>query len=201
MDEGATGPSRDATVSLFGPARNTILLLLATAALAAPLFSIVAGQVPGLGFSLRFAAMLVAASTIALSRFRDPVLAVAVALAPLPGVSLVFCGAFEVPSVEVLGALVYALGFSVGLIAGDAFAARVADGEEPKASAIATLQNSPQLLSPILAAGLALPALLMLTSAQRLFPAALLLAGGNALAVLSGWLTVSLAGSFLSGSE
>ena len=92
MDDGATG--RDATVSLFGPARNTILLLLGTAALAAPLFSLAAGQVPELEFSLQFGAMLVAAGVIALSRFRDPVLAAAAALAPLPGVSFVFCGTF-----------------------------------------------------------------------------------------------------------
>src|SRR5271170_2159593 len=125
MDDGATEPSRDAAVSLFGPARNTVLLLLGAAALAAPLFSAAAGQVPELGFSIRFAAMVFAAGLIALSQFRDPLLAVAGMLAPLPGVSLVFCGAFGTPFSSVadcVGALVYALGFSVALVAGDGFA-------------------------------------------------------------------------------
>src|SRR5271156_2282952 len=127
MGDGATG--HHATVSLFGPARNTILLLLGAAAIAAPLFSALAGQVPELEFSLQLAAMLLAAAVIALSRFRDPILAAAVALAPLPGVSLVFCGGLGTPLASIsvsLGAFVYALGFSVGLIAGDAFALRAA---------------------------------------------------------------------------
>jgi hypothetical protein len=203
MDDGATEPSRDATVSLFGPARYTILLLLGAAALAAPLFSAAAGQVPELGFALRFAAMVVAAGAIALLQFRDPVLAVAVALAPLPGVSLVFCGMFEtaVPSVaDRVGALVYALGFSVALIAGDGFAVRVADGEDPKASTLLTLQSGMRFVGPILVVALGLPVLLAGFDPQRLAPS-LLLAGGNLLAVLSAWLVVPLAGSFLSGSE
>ena len=203
MDDGATGPSRDATVSLFGPARNTILLLLGTAAVAAPLLSIVAGQAPGLGFSLRFAAMLLAAAVIALSRFRDPVLAAAGALAPLPGVSLVFCGVLGTPfgSIAVfVGALVYALGFAVALIAGDGFVMRVADGEEPKTSVMLTLQGGVRFLAPVLVVVLGLPALLAVAEPQRVTPS-LLLAGGNALAALSAWLAVPLAGSFLSGSE
>ena len=201
MDDGATG--RDATVSLFGPARNTILLLLGTAALAAPLFSIASGQVPELEFSLQFAAMLVAAAVIALSRFRDPMLAAAGALAPLPGVSLVFCAAFATPLASItvpLGALVYALGFSIALIAGDGFVMRVADGEEPKGSAMLTLQAGVRFMGPVLVVVLGLPAVLAVTDPQRATPS-LLLAGGNALAALSSWLAVPLAGSFLSGSE
>jgi hypothetical protein len=203
MDDGATGPTRDATVSLFGPARNTILLLLGAAAIAAPLFSLATGQVPELEFSLRFAAMLLAAAVIALSRFRDPVLAIAGALAPLPGVSLVFCGALGTPlssTATVLGALVYALGFCVALIAGDGFAVRIADGEEPKASVMLTLRGSVRFVAPVLVVVLGLPALLALADRQRLAPS-LLLAGGNALAALSSWLVVPLAGSFLHGSE
>jgi hypothetical protein len=201
MDDRAQGLSREATVSLFQPARNTILLLLGTAALSAPLLATFAGHVPSLGLTLRFGAMFLAAAIIALSQFRDPLLAIAGALAPLPGVSLIYCGAFETPSPEALGALAYVLGFSVALIAGDSFTSHIADGDDPKTSAILTLQNSPHVLAPILAAGLALPALLMLTAPERLFSPALLLAGGNALAALSGWLVVPLAGSFLSGSE
>jgi hypothetical protein len=203
MDDGAAGPSRDATVSLFGPARNTILLLLGVAAFAAPLFSVIAGQAPGIGFSLRFAAMLLAAAVIGLSRFRDPMLAVAGALAPLPGVSLVFCGALGTPlsSIAVsLGALVYALGFSIALIAGDGFAMRIADGEEPKSSVMLTLQSGIRFVGPVLVVVLGLPALLAVADSQRLTPS-LLLACGNALAALSSWLAVPLAGSFLSGSE
>lgn len=203
MDDGATGPSRDTTVSLFGPARNTILLLLGMAAIAAPLFSLAAGQLPGMGFSLRFAAMLTAAAALALSRFRDPVLAVAGALAPLPGVSLVFCGAFGTTlssDSASLGAFVYALGFSVALIAGDAFAMRVADGEEPKTSTMLTLQGGVRFVGAVLVVVLGLPVLLAVADPQRLTPS-LLLAGGNALAVLSSWVAVPLAGSFLAGSE
>jgi hypothetical protein len=201
MDDGATGPTRDA--SLFGPARNTILLLLGAAVVAAPLFFAVAGQVPEFEFSLQFAAMLLAAAVIALSRFRDPVLTIAAALAPLPGLSLVFCGTFGTPFAAIaatLGALVYALGFSVALVAGDSFAVRVADGEEPKASVILTLQAGVRFVGPVLIVALGLPVLLAVADSRHL-TLPLLLAGGNALAVLSSWLVVPLAGSFLSGSE
>ena len=203
MDDGAAGPSRDATVSLFGPARNTVLLLLGTAAIAAPLFSAVAGRVPEFEFSLQFAAMLLAAFVIALSRFRDPLLAAAGALAPLPGVSLVFCGALGTSLASAapsLGAFVYALGFSVGLIAGDGFAARVADGEDMNASVMLALQGGVRFVGPVFIVVLGLPALLALADPQQMAPS-LLLAGGNALAAVSAWLAVPLAGSFLSGSE
>ncbi|HTW36168.1 MAG TPA: hypothetical protein VMD53_16225 [Rhizomicrobium sp.] len=203
MDDGATGPSRDAAVSLFGPARNTILLLLGMAALAAPALSVAVGQAPGLGFSLRFAAMLVASALIALSQFRDPLLAAAGTLAPLPGVSLVFCGTFGTSlssTAASLGALVYALGFSVALISGDGFAQRVADGEAPQASAMLVLQNNVRFLGPVLVVALGLPGLLAVADPQRVMPS-LLLAGGNALAALSAWAAVPLAGSFLAGGE
>ena len=203
MDEGATGSSRNATVSLFGPARNTVLLLLGVAALAAPLMFAFAGEIPRLGFALRFAAMLLAAAIIALSRFRDPGLVLAAALGPLPGVSLVFCGAFGTSfssPATAIGALVYAQGLSVALVAGDGFAARVADGDEPKAAVMFTLQGGVRFLAPVFVMALGFPALLAVVEPQRLTPP-LLLAAGNTLAMLSAWLVVPLAGSFLSGSE
>lgn len=203
MDEGATGPGHTATVSLFGPARNTILLLLGAVAVAAPLFSVVAGQALELGFSLRFGVMLLAAAVIAISRFRDPALAIAGALSPLPGVSLVFCGLFGTPFaplVTALGALVYALGFAIALIAGDGFAVCIAAGEDPKASVMLALRGGVRFVGPVLVVVLGLPALLAISDPQRLAPS-LLLAGGSALATLSAWLVVPLAGSFLSGSE
>jgi hypothetical protein len=147
--------------------------------------------------------MLLAASLIALSRFRDPLLAVAGALAPLPGVSLVFCGALGTPFASVappFGAIAYALGFSVALVAGDAFVTRVADGDDMKASVMLALQGGVRFFGPVFVVVLGLPALLALADPQQLAPS-LLLAGGNALAALSAWLVVPLAGSFLSGSE
>ena len=203
MDHGATGSSRDATVSLFGPARNTILLLLGTAALAAPLISAFAGEVPSLEFVLRFAAMLAAAAIIALSRFRHPVLAAAAALAPLPGVSLIFCGTFATPfstAASALGALIYAFGFSIALFAGDGFAARVADGDEPRTAVMLTLRNGVRFLAPMFVVVLGLPAVLAVAEPQRI-ALPLLLAAGNVLAAVSAWLVVPLAGSFLSASE
>lgn len=201
MDDRAQGLTRDATVSLFQPARNTILLLLGLVALAAPVTAALMGHTPTLGFVVRFGAMLVAAAALALSQFREPSLAIAGALAPLPGVSLIFCGGLDGASAACLGALVFALGFSVALIAGDAFTMRVVDGEEPKAATIRSLRESVRLLAPALVLGVALPALLAVTGPQPLLAASLLLASGNALAVLSAWLAVPLVGSFLPGSE
>jgi hypothetical protein len=201
MDDRAQGLTRDATVSLFQPARNTILLLLGILVLAAPVSAALMGHTPTLGFVVRFAAMLLAAAALALSQFREPSLAIAGALAPLPGVSLVFCGGLDGASTACLGALVFALGFSVALIAGDAFTVRLVDGEDSRTATIRTLRESVRLLAPALVLGVALPVLLAATGPQQLLAASLLLAGGNALAVLSVWLAVPLAGSLLSGSE
>ena len=204
MGEGPPGPIRDTTVSLFSPARNSVLLLLALAAFSGPAFVAYSGQTPALAIWLRFAAMLVAGVVIAFLRLRDPVLTLAAVLAPLPGVSLFFGGTIETPlepADACLAALVYVLGFSVSLTAGDRFAAHVADDEPPHVAAILVLQKSMRSFAPILIVAVFLPGVLIAAGPPGSATPALLLSIGNALAATSAWLAVPLAGSFVAGSE
>src|SRR5277367_1895948 len=203
MGEGRSdsGHSAEATVSFFQPARNSILILLGAAALAGPLFEFLVQGAPGLGVSLRFAVMLFAAAAIALTHLRDPVLALSVLLAPLTAVSLVVCAA---PSLTLLlptvflAAFVYALGFVVALMAGSRFALRIADGEDREVCTMAAMRADPRGLASILVFASATFGIFAIHG-----PAAtpLLLAAGNALAILTAWFAVPLAGSFMVGGE
>ncbi|HUO93517.1 MAG TPA: hypothetical protein VMU22_11370 [Rhizomicrobium sp.] len=191
-------------MSLFGPARNSVLILLALAALSGPAFIAYSGLTPAFGIWIRFAAMLVAAAVIAVLRLRDPLLAAAAVLGPLPGVSLFFGGTIDAPldtAGALLAALVYVTGFSVALIAGDRFAAHVADDESPHVAAILVLQHSARLFAPIAGVAALTPAVIIAAGPPGSASPALLLSIGNALAAASSWLAVPLAGSLLAGSE
>jgi hypothetical protein len=148
--------------------------------------------------------MLLAATAIAFSHLRDPVLALSAVLAPLTGVSLVLCGASNLPALlpaGFLAALVYVLGFAVALAAGDRFASRVADGEDSETAARATLQPDTRRFASALVFSTAMPCILAVNAPARLGSIALLLTAGNAVAILSAWFAVPLAGSFVAGGE
>jgi len=192
----------ESTVNLFRPVRVTILLLFCIALGVVLPAGRLAGFAADPGFVLKFAAMVIAAFGIGYLLFRSFILALSAALAPLPGAGLAaLCLALSPVSFGLGAAFGYALGFSLALIVGNRYAARVAGGETPEDAVSAALRGA---LSATVASGAVTSALLCLLSighAHALFPAALFLAAANAAVLVSAYLVVPFAASLVPVGE
>lgn len=191
-------PDLDARSRLLMRLRFVVLVLLGAVTFAALSAGPLMGRLPGLGFSLKFLAMLVLGLGIAFFALRQSVLAAAAALAPLPGAAFVFCGAMRQDAAtawSVPVALVYALGFGLALIIGERFAAGVADGKTPDDAAIAALRGEAWLVAALVVGAAAIPALLAALGPPSGAALATLLAWTNAAALLGAYFVVPLAGS------
>jgi len=196
---GAAGLSSEATVSLFRPARNTILVFLFFATGAAIWFGVTARPPLWMESVLKLAAMLVTATLLALSQYRAPLFALGLVLGALPGAAFAFAAAALATTLLPSGlliALAAGLGFAVALSSAERFALRVIDSEEPEREAVALLLEERLFVVSILIVATAAPAIVAIAGSRISLFDALLFAGSNAAAVLCAWVAVPLLCSF-----
>jgi hypothetical protein len=198
----SSGFSNESKVNLFRPVRVTILLFFCIAlGVVLP-----AGRLAGFAadpvFVLKFAAMVTAAFGIGYLLFRSFILALSAAVAPLPGAGLAaLCLALSPISFSLGAAFAYALGFSLALVVGNRYAARIAGGETPKDAVSAALRGALSVAVASAAVTSALLCLLSVGHARALFPAALFLAAANAAVLVSAYLVMPFAASLVPVGE
>jgi hypothetical protein len=201
---GATGLSSEVTVSLFRPARNTLLVFLFFATGAAIWFGVKAGAPLWMEFVLKLAVMLVTAALLALSQYRAPLFALSIVFAVLPGAAFAFAvtalATTSIPAGLVI-ALAAALGFAVALSSAERFALRVIESEDPEREAVTLLFEERLFLVSIVIVAAAAPAVTAIASPRASLFDTLLFAGCNAAAAFCAWVAVPLLCSFLRVSE
>lgn len=204
MDAARTGGERrpDPSVSLFRTARAIALLLLLIA-IVAPLAARgwALGALPS-GLALKVAAVLCVAAIIAWLQFRSVAVALAVALAPLPGwrLALLFLS-HDTGAAGAATALVYATGFLMAIVAGNRLVAGIAADAPVNVAANTASLSSGRLGLAVGLAAVALPCASVGFEAHAGFREAGILAAANFAAVFGPCLVVPFLGSFVRPSE